>query len=90
MKGVICDIPERLLEWRSSTGADRWDEMWIIDRGIEKPQIHVLRGEDYAQQSADAQGWLQSPLTYVRLRQDPSEKLAVRLGDDPQTDRLLP
>lgn len=28
MKAVMVEVPERLLAWRKSTGADRWDEMW--------------------------------------------------------------
>ena len=197
MKGVICDIPKQLIEWRVRTGADRWDEMWervlhmppmptrkqqdlegaletwlrihwaqpqgnkvyhqvnvaspggwpgdyripdlvllmpdrfsidrdeyfegapsvvveirspgdetyeklpfyasigvpeawIVDRDTKIPQIHVLRGQDYQQRPADTEGWVQSPLTSVRLRQDPSERLAVQLADDLNTGKLLP
>lgn len=197
MKGVMCEIPERLLEWRSRTGADRWDEkwegvlhmppmpsrshqdlegalehwlrtywaeplgnkvyhqinvaspgrwpedyripdlvlltpdrfsidrdeyfdgapsvvveirsprdetceklpfyagigvpeVWIIDRDTKVPGIYLLQGDDYEPASPDAQGWARSPLTSVRLRQDPSLKLGVRLGEDAQTERLLP
>jgi Uma2 family endonuclease len=28
VKAVIAEVPERLLAWRKSTGADRWDEIW--------------------------------------------------------------
>ena len=28
MKGVLCDVPQALLQERRRTGADRWDEMW--------------------------------------------------------------
>lgn len=28
MKGVLCDVPQSLLDERRRTGADRWDEMW--------------------------------------------------------------
>jgi Uma2 family endonuclease len=28
MKAVFASVPERILEWRHQTGADRWDEMW--------------------------------------------------------------
>jgi len=65
-------------------------EVWIIDRDSKAPEMHVLRGEDYVLLTADAQGWVGSPLTSVCLRQDPSGKLAVRLGEDSQTERLLP
>jgi Uma2 family endonuclease len=28
VKGVLCDVPQSLLDERRRTGADRWDEMW--------------------------------------------------------------
>ncbi len=28
MKGVLCDVPQSLLNERRRTGADRWDELW--------------------------------------------------------------
>lgn len=28
MKGVLCDVPQSLLDDRRRTGADRWDELW--------------------------------------------------------------
>lgn len=28
MKAVMCDVPEFIVEWRRTTGADRYDEMW--------------------------------------------------------------
>lgn len=28
MKGVLCDVPQSLLDERRRTGADRWDELW--------------------------------------------------------------
>jgi Uma2 family endonuclease len=28
MKAVMAEVPPQILQWRSRTGADRWDEFW--------------------------------------------------------------
>jgi len=28
MKAVMANVPEHILQWRRTTGADQWDEMW--------------------------------------------------------------
>jgi Uma2 family endonuclease len=28
MKAVMSSVPQHILDWRRSTGADQWDEMW--------------------------------------------------------------
>ena len=28
MTGVMAAVPDRLLQWRQTTGADRWEERW--------------------------------------------------------------
>lgn len=64
-------------------------EVWIVDRDSKQPQVHVLRAEDYVLQPADTEGWNPSPTTNVRLRSE-SGKLAMQLGADACTKRLLP
>ncbi|MFO7903268.1 MAG: Uma2 family endonuclease [Pirellulaceae bacterium] len=64
-------------------------EVWIVDRDSKQPQVHVLGEGDYTLQPADAHGWTPSPATAVRLRPE-GGKLAVQLGDDGGTKRLLP
>jgi Uma2 family endonuclease len=65
-------------------------EVWIIDRDTKVPQLHELTEGDYEQQTADADGWLKSGATGVWLRAGPNRRLAIRLGDDATTERLLP
>ena len=31
MRAVMLDVPANIIDWRRSTGADRWDEMWEGD-----------------------------------------------------------
>jgi len=65
-------------------------EVWIIDRDTKVPQLHELTEGDYEQQTAEADGWLKSGATGVWLRAGPNRRLAIRLGDDATTERLLP
>jgi len=65
-------------------------EVWIVDRDTKAPQIYVLAGGTYEDQAADADGWLTSAATGVWLRVEAGNKLAIRLGNDPSTLRLLP
>jgi Uma2 family endonuclease len=65
-------------------------EVWIIDRDTKVPQLFVLSGEAYQDQSAGPDGWLASAATGVLFRAAPDDKLAIRLADQPETPRLLP
>ncbi len=65
-------------------------EVWIIDRDTKVPQLHKLTEGDYQQQAADVDRWLKSRATGVWLRAGAYNKLAIRLGDDANTERLLP
>ena len=65
-------------------------EVWVIDRDTKAPELYVLRGSQYQQQAPDEDGWVQSSATGVRLRGEPSRKLAMQIADDRDTRRLLP
>jgi len=65
-------------------------EVWVIDRDTKTPTIYVLRGSDYEEVVAAADGWLHSAATGIRLRAPGGKKLAMQLGDDQSTLRLLP
>jgi len=65
-------------------------EVWVIDRDSKAPELHVLDEGGYVLQQADEDGWLHSPATGVRLRGEAQQKLAVQIGDDSSTRRLLP
>jgi len=65
-------------------------EVWIIDRDTKVPEVHVLRGGDYQRQAPEPDGWLRSAATGVWLRAETEHRLAVQLGDDESTKRVLP
>jgi len=65
-------------------------EVWIIDRDTRVPQLFVLSGQTYQEQSAGSDGWLISTATGIWLRPESANKLAIRLADQPETSRLLP
>jgi len=65
-------------------------EVWSIDRDSRAPQILRLSGNDYEEVPPDVEGWLQSPVTDVRLRAEPGNKLAIQIHDAPASRRLLP
>jgi Uma2 family endonuclease len=65
-------------------------EVWIVDRESKFPEIHVLKGGNYAAQSPDPDGWVKSEITGVLLRGEPGGKLAIQMSADPGTRRFLP
>ena len=64
-------------------------EVWIVDHDSKQPQVNVLIEGDYTLQPAGSEGWMLSPTTSVRLRPE-NGKLAMQLGEDGGTKRLLP
>jgi len=65
-------------------------ELWIIDRDTKRPEVYVLEGTAYAKQPAGSEGWLHSLATGIELRGATGQKLALRIGGDPNTGRLVP
>jgi Uma2 family endonuclease len=65
-------------------------EMWIIERDTKVPELYVLREGEYQRQPADADGWLQSAATGIRLRAEPHDQLTMQLGEDEGTSQVLP
>jgi Uma2 family endonuclease len=45
MKAVMVEVPEHLLAWRKSTGADRWDEIW--DGTLHMPPAPTREHQDF-------------------------------------------
>ena len=64
-------------------------EVWIIDRDSKSPEIHALDGSGYAVLPPNADGWLDSAATGIRLRGD-GDKLAIQMAADASSLRLLP
>jgi len=65
-------------------------ELWIVDRDTKAPELYVLEKGEYQEQSPGTDGWLESAATGIRLRAEPDEKLAIQLGENPQTRQVLP
>ncbi len=65
-------------------------EVWIIERDTRTPELHVLTEGDYANQAPDADGWLHSAATAVRLRAETGDRLAIQVAGDESTRQLLP
>lgn len=64
-------------------------EVWIIDRDSKVPQLFALAEGEYRELEKSPQGWLESRITGVLLREE-NGKLAVQLKSSPANDRLLP
>jgi Uma2 family endonuclease len=65
-------------------------ETWIIDRESRKAQLFDLKRGEYVEVPADADGWLLSRATGIRLRTRRPKKLVLQLGDDASTRAVLP
>lgn len=65
-------------------------EVWIIDRDTKMPELHVLRQDEYRQQSPNAEGWLRSAATGICLRSGRGARLVLQVADDETTRSTLP
>ena len=65
-------------------------EVWIIDRDTKEIDLHVLAGDSYVQQLADADGWSRSPFTGIEMRVGKPGKLAIRMSGNDATREELP
>jgi Uma2 family endonuclease len=65
-------------------------EVWILDRDTKQPAMFVMRGGECEHQRPDADGWLVSGATGVRLRAEGEEKLAMQIADRAETLALIP
>jgi Uma2 family endonuclease len=84
-----------------SPGDETWDklefyagigvpEVWVVDRDTRVPQVFRLAGGEYEELHAEADRWLQSPMTGVWLRAGTAGTLEVQMGDNVTTRRSLP
>ncbi len=55
MKGVMCEVPQDLLEDRRRTGADQWDEMW--DGVLHMAPLPTREHQDFL---SEIEFWLRS------------------------------
>ncbi|HEX6986206.1 MAG TPA: Uma2 family endonuclease [Planctomycetaceae bacterium] len=57
-------------------------EVWVIDRDTKRPEVYVLGGQGYESRPADAEGWVVSPATGVRLCPQPGNRIGLRFDGD--------
>ena len=65
-------------------------ETWIIDRDTKVPELCVLRAGEFQRQALDAEGWLESAATGIRLRAEPAGRLTIQLARDDRSRQVLP
>ncbi len=65
-------------------------EIRVIQRDTKIPEVHVLAEAGYEIRLADAEGWVVSPATGVRLRPRPGNRIELRFGTDEATRIELP
>jgi Uma2 family endonuclease len=65
-------------------------EVWVIHRDTKVPEIYVLGEDGYEPQLADAEGWITSPATGVRLRPRPGGRIELRFGNDERSTTEFP
>lgn len=66
-------------------------EVWIIDRDTKVPEIHVLEASKYVIKPAEENGWLESAVAGVGLRNENPGRLSMCiLGDSDTHEELSP
>jgi Uma2 family endonuclease len=65
-------------------------EVWVIDRDTKELTLYRLQGGEYEEQSPAPDGWRHSAATGIRFRHEPPNKIAIQLGENPSTRRILP
>jgi hypothetical protein len=65
-------------------------EAWVIDRDTKTPELYALERRDYTGLRAAEDGWLHSAMTGVQMRGEAGNRLAIQMGADPGSLRLLP
>jgi len=65
-------------------------EVWVIDRDTKQLTLYRLHCGEYEEQSPGPDGWRQSAATGIRFRHESPNKIAVQLGEEQSTRRILP
>jgi Uma2 family endonuclease len=65
-------------------------EVWVIDRDTKIPTLYCLHSGEYKEASTKQDGWLHSAATGIRFRHELPNKIAIQLGEDQSTRRVLP
>lgn len=65
-------------------------EAWIIDRDSKRPEIYIYRDEKLELRPPTSDGWHQSEVTGLQMREDGEGKLRIRRMENPETEKKLP
>ncbi len=65
-------------------------EVWIVGREAPELTMLLLGESGYREHRRGADGWLESPLTGVRLRWEGDGLLAIEMAGQPETRQFLP
>ena len=65
-------------------------EVWVLDRDTKQPMLFGLCSGRYEEAAAKEGGWLHSAATGVRFRHETLDKIAMQMGDDSASLRVLP
>ena len=83
MKGVMCEVPQLLLDWRKRTGAEMWDEMW---EGV----LHMppVPNRDHQDLKGDLFIWLRTHWARPRGHRVHEERNLASIGGWPHDYRI--
>jgi Uma2 family endonuclease len=65
-------------------------EVWIIQRDTKVPEIYVPGRRRYRLVRPNGGGWIKGPETQVQLKHEAPNHLAIRVGGDDASRRVLP
>jgi Uma2 family endonuclease len=65
-------------------------EVWVIDRDTKELTFYRLLLGEYEEQAANSDGWHYSAATGIRFRHESPNKIAIQMGEDQSTRRVLP
>jgi Uma2 family endonuclease len=65
-------------------------EVWIIDRDTREPEVYVLHEGEYRRKPPGRDGWIDSDATGIQLRAERGRRVAILIGGDNASLRLLP
>jgi len=65
-------------------------EVWIIDRDTKRPEVLELVGNEFQAREPNLDGWINSGVTGIEMRQGAGDKLEIRLAGQADTMASLP
>lgn len=65
-------------------------EVWVIDRDTKELTLYHLNSGEYEEQPPHSAGWRHSVATGIRFHPESANKIALQMGEDQSTRRVLP